>query len=350
MAHVHLVDALAVVHSPFQPHECPDQRRTVALHGAAEPGYLHLVLHSFDGCDGRVSIDFLRRHGIGQRVAHAIGVDEHHLVLAAALQKAHHVVVVAHAHIHRLEMAPHLIGDFVLIDENAPLTLRQVGIGYNHRREGHIGAAQVECPGYLVEGGDDYRLGTGLPHGIEHPLNLALHILAGKFLAVHIGLPCRARGPVGPDVVGRAEVGGKHESIFAAEAFVLAHIDHREQPPVECQHRILGQHLSQPLGDCGLAGHIFLEQRYAAALQLLLGLQEIAAVGPQPSLFLRDNCRSIASRKARDPVTEFPILGRIFTLVGVGAGYNHRIDIDPAHCLSQGLQMFKVHFTHLIDW
>ena len=54
--------------------------------------------------DGRAKINFSALQGIGQSVAHAVGIDEDDLVLVDALKEVDYVVIVAHLDVAGLEV------------------------------------------------------------------------------------------------------------------------------------------------------------------------------------------------------------------------------------------------------
>ena len=89
------------------------------------------------------------------------------IALFALFEKTLHLVVVADAHVVLLKVVAHLGSDFAVVDEDAALLARQEGKRDGHWRVGHIGAAQIEKPCYLVERRQQYAAGPGLLHGLK---------------------------------------------------------------------------------------------------------------------------------------------------------------------------------------
>ena len=122
----------------------------------AEALDLNVILDALEVGDGRAEIHFSARQGVGQGVAHAVGVDEDHLVLVDALQEMDHIVIIAHLDVAVFEVLAHLIGNLVLIDKDDFCPARDVNKGDGDRRESDVVAAQVEQPSDIVERGDQH--------------------------------------------------------------------------------------------------------------------------------------------------------------------------------------------------
>ena len=154
------------------------------------------------------------------------------------------------------------------------------------------------------------------------------------------------RGTVGPELVGGIELGGEHEAVFAAEAFQQVGILSAIQASVDGNDRIFLEHLFQPLVDGGVVTHILLHHHETAVFQLDFSLQEIAGIGPQGSLIEGYHGGAVTASEATNPVTEFPVVTDVFTLVRVGAGNDDGIHIQAAHLVAQRLKMRKSLSTH----
>ncbi len=337
--HIELGHDLGGGHAALEPHHHARQRRAVALHGAARAGYLHIVFNGLQRHYGRGGIHLAAHYGLGQRVAHAVGVDEHHLALGALLKESLHIVVGAHAHVVGLEVGAHFGSELAVVDEEHALALRHIGEGYHHRGVGHIGAAQVKEPRNLVERGHKGAGGPGLLHRLHSAVDFAVNRLASQVFAVHIGLGSRPLGAVGPDFVGGIEVGGKHKAVFGAEVFEAVGRHHRKQASVDGHNAVFVEFRRQPLGDGGLAGNVLLMHFKSAVLELLGSLQKIARIGPQPGLVERDHGGAVAAGEAGEPVAELPVGAHIFALVRVGAGHNHGIHVFCTHGHAHGLEV-----------
>ena len=232
-------------------------------------------------------------------------------------------------------MLAHLLVELVVGKDHA-VFVAKVQIGDCHWREVHVAAAHVQQPGYLVEGGDEDALGTGSLHLLHGAGELALHILAGIFHVVDKGLVAWHFGTVVPYCLVGIEVGGEQESVLAAHLLQAVGVHQREQAAVDGEGVVFAQLLSKPLHEnCHVATKLHILQLKPAALELYLGLEEVARVGPQACCVEGYHCCAVAAGKPTHPVAEFPVVAHIFTLMRVGARDDNGIHTLVAHQLAQ---------------
>ena len=242
----------------------------------AETLDLHLILDALEVGDGRAEVNLLALQRIGEGVTHAVGVDEHHFVLIDALQEVNDVVIFADSHPAVLEVLAHLVGHLVLIDEQLLVVMGNKGKGDGNRREIHVVAAQVQQPGNVVEGGHQHCGGFVVLEHLEQAFDFCIGFLAGILHVMDKGRFTGARGAVSPNLVGRIELGGKHEAVLTAEAFQLVGSLSAIQSAVDSNDRIFFEHLLQPLMNGRVIAHVLLHHDKAAVFQFDFCLQEVA--------------------------------------------------------------------------
>ena len=343
--HIYLIDRALRSHL-FNPLEQANQGSAVAFHGMTEALDLHLVLEALEVGDGGAEVYLLAGQSIGKGVAHAVRVDEDHLVLTHALQEVDNVVIVANPHAAVLEVLAHLVGHFALVDEQFLVALRDISIGDGNGCEVHVASAQVQQPCDVVESRHQHGGGVIVLEHLEQTLNFGTGFLAGILHIVYKGRFTGPCGTVSPDLVGGIELGGEHITVLAAEAFQLVGILGAVEPAVDGDDRVFLKNLQQPFVNGGIVTHVFFHHHEAAVGQFNFCLQEITGIGPQRGLVKRHDSSTVAASETADPVAEFPVVTDVFTLVGVSAGNDDGIDIQAAHLLAQRLKMRISLSTH----
>ena len=117
-------------------------------------------------------------------------------------------------------------------------------------------------------------------------------------------------------------------------------LHHREEFAVYAKHAAFFKVLSEPFCGGQVLVAVLLVHCHTRAFQFDTRLEEIARVGPKASSVESNNSRAVGASEASHPIAQFPVRIGIFTLVRVGAGDNHRIDMTLAHGLAQGLKIF----------
>ena len=135
-----------------------------------------------------------------------------------------------------------------------------------------------------------------------------------------------------PDQLQRIEVRTERDATLFTEAgnHVL-HIADRTAPPVDANFSTGTTLTAYPLSDGGCALNLQAHQLKLRSLQLLFSSQEIPRVRPQGCSIHCDHCRSRRAIETADPLTAFPMLGHVFTLMGVSTGENKRCKMFPLH-------------------
>ncbi len=211
-------------------------------------------------------------------------------------------------------------------------------IGHEEGVVGNVVGAHVQRPGYLREVVDHHQVGIRLmpAHGGEDLAQFAARTLAGYAVghdAQRCGGQCRPSLPQCGEGVG---IDGLHpdvgaQSVKGSRGHLGAH--HLGREP----HRaaVTRQMAVKPLGDCGHAVHSLAHQGDARAGELVLGLEEIARVGPERRTGQRDHGGTGRAREAREPFAAHPVGGRIFAVVGVGGGHDEGAEAGLVHPLAQ---------------
>ena len=95
--------------------------------------------------------------------------------------------------------------------------------------------------------------------------------------------------------------------------------------------RFICEMAGKPFGNQHFTGNTCLVQFYARAGKLQVCLDEVACIGPKPSVIPSDHqVAGLAGESAR-PLHLFPTWSGIFAAVGIGARDDHRIIAEIAH-------------------
>ena len=92
---------------------------------------------------------------------------------------------------------------------------------------------------------------------------------------------------------------------------------------------------ANPLRDGWGALDLQFHQLELGALQLFLGCDEIAGVGPKGGTMEGYHRRSCRAVEARDELTSLPMVGDIFALMGICTGEDERRQMLAAHHLPE---------------
>ena len=148
----------------LQPGKEFTQRSAVLLHGLAD---MHRIVEAFAGLgQGRRVQPFDQGHllakVIQQADRHPRRVDQQARPRRHAGQYRADITVVTQGHAIGLEHLRKLGTHLVQGHEQRGLLLADQGKGNEHRVEGHVGTAQVEQPGDIVQRGDEVPVGTAV--------------------------------------------------------------------------------------------------------------------------------------------------------------------------------------------
>ena len=100
---------------------------------------------------------------------------------------------------------------------------------------------------------------------------------------------------------------------------------------------LVGQLLAEPFGNGGRALYPLAHQLVVGALQLLGSSYEIARVRPKRRSMERHYCRSCRAVETTDPLAALPVVGRVFTIVRVGAGKDECTEVFASHFFTQSV-------------
>ena len=147
----------------------------------------------------------------------------------------------------------------------------------------HVGAAQVQCPCDVIEGGHEQRLCPTPLHCGPDSLKFAFSSLSGIFQRM---LNHSVQGDfrtVFPDDVQRVEIGADGDSSLPAQFFgKSSHLVGGIHISVEPHYSTvdMGKRHSEPLRYGGSSFNALFHQFELRALQLFLSRYEISGVGP----------------------------------------------------------------------
>ena len=158
-----------------------------------------------------------------------------------------------------------------------------------------IGAAQVQRPGYVVEGRHQHTVGVFLAQGLADAGNLAGRRFAGIFYRVYFHRVLGYSRTVAPDQLQRVQIGAqRHAALLPEVGHQLLHAVGRRAPAIDADLgasvRTASHNLTvEPLGDGRRALNLQFHQLELRALQLLLGSEKVARVSPEGGTVHRDD-------------------------------------------------------------
>ncbi len=147
---------------------------------------------------------------------------------------------------------------------------------------------------------------------------------------------CRQGRAIRPDLAGQVEVGAHGGAGLRQPVFDLVPGGDRHAVPGHRQHVAVMQLLLQPFQMLGRVRHAQLHQRDAAAGELLLGLREIARVGPQSGLLAANDEGAGRSVETGQPCPRRPVRRQVFGQMRIGTGNEHGSDAVLLHGHAQG--------------
>ena len=234
-------------------------------------------------------------------------------------QGAQQPVVILHAHALGPQCGGGLLGQAALVDE-------QGGTGGGHKAVGQckgsavqVSGPQVQKPGHAVQPGNHHGGGTGIGQFTAQAAQLFLRGSARGFRVHQPGGSGGNRGPVLPD--GADQINGQHlRALLCQDFFQLLHGGGGGDHAVQSQHLALAQRVGQILGHGGGALGAHLLQLDLAAGQLALGLDEVAAVGPEGAGGIGHHKGAHTAGEAGEVGPGLPVVGQIFAGMGIRRG------------------------------
>ena len=292
-------------------------RRAVAFHGAAEARYFGGVLHGFQFFGYRGRNDAAVAGGSSLQCTVALVAQQHGRCLVGGKGRGCGSVGL-HGHSRVGQVLPHCGRQLgVVCKERAPARGEQQ-VGHEHRVAGHVAAAQVERPGYVVECAHKHRPAALFGGFGEYAFYLRGGRFARVFQGVHRNGVIRQGGTVGVDF-GKGVV-------RQVERYAFRH-EHGGQLVAEClrHHRAVHtccaaafERCGEPFAYAGCAVRSLLHQFVGCAFEGRGGGYEVARVGPQGGFVECDNGCSGRAVEACYPCARLPVLRRVFAHVRVG--------------------------------
>ena len=211
-------------------------------------------------------------------------------------------------------------------------------MGHEDRVVGHVGAAQVEQPGHIVNGGDEVVAGASCGRSGAHMGELVLAADAGLRRQVLEDRGCGQAGAVFPGAGDhihmsvQVQVGGLQRAPDLLGQGQAQHLTVHRQ-------RLAGlQVLDDPVDVVGGRGRHDLDQGDAGAGQFGLGLRPVAAVGKQGGAVQRHHQGGHRARETRCPLAALPAVGQVFGEMRIGRRDQRGVAAAGAQGIADSLQ------------
>ena len=116
---------------------------------------------------------------------------------------------------------------------------------------------------------------------------------------------------------------------------IFASLVHGEYTPVKCDRTAFRNNIGQIFRHRRSVPDEHLHQADAAAFQLIRGLEEVPAVGPQARIIRRNDSRPVRAAEACNILPCFKMFSDIFALVEIGGGNDICVDSLFSHQSAQ---------------
>ena len=196
----------------------------------------------------------------------------------------------------------------------------------------HVGTAQVQGPGNIVEGSHQHPVGMKLTERLTDAGHFSACWLTCIFQRIYLYRILGYHRTVTPYLSQRVKIRTHSDSTFMAQiGYQFPHRAGRTAPAVDA-HLSAGTALSpQPLSDGRRAIYLQFHQLVFSTFQLFCCSNKIAGVRPESGRVERDDSRSRRAVKARDKLTPLPMVGDIFALMGVSTWEDTGCEMFAAH-------------------
>ena len=196
----------------------------------------------------------------------------------------------------------------------------------------HIASTQVQRPGDVVEGCHQHPVGMFLPQGLTDTGDFVMSRFTSIFQRMNHHRMIGNNRTILPDQLQRIEVGAEGETTLTTQiGNQCLHLVGRRAPSVDTHLCTSTTLTSYPFCNGGCTRYLQFHQLILGAFQLLLSRQEIAGVGPQGGGVHRDHCRSCRTVETADTLAALPMVGHVFTLMGVGTGEDKCCEMFTLH-------------------
>ena len=203
------------------------------------------------------------------------------------------------------------------------------------RRGGHVGATQIEQVPDVVQGVEHMGACLAFAHLRTHFVQFARRCLTRVLQVMGEDGLQRVVGAVQPDGVDQVVLGmHAHAFLLQQGLYVGQGLDHHGGA-VKAQPRTIGQVFCQPMVPLRHIGFAEVNNIDTAARQLALGLQPVAAVGPDKGLVLHDHHGGDRGTEAREVLAHFPARRYIFGVVRVRGGQDPGVQVVQRHLGAQ---------------
>ena len=223
----------------------------------------------------------------------------------------------------------------------------------------HIRPTQVQRPGNIVERRHQHPVGMLFAQSLADTSDLVASALSRIFQRIdHHRILWNGR-TIFPDQFQGIEVRAERDAVLLTQVGnQVSHLTYRTASSVDGHLapvllEVSAPHdlLAQPRWDGGCTLHLQFHQLEFRPLQLLLSRQEIARVSPEGSRGQRHHSRTCRTVEVTDPLTTLPMVGHIFTLMGVGTGEDASRQMLASHRLTEVLEsLINIHFIFVLQF
>ena len=184
----------------------------------------------------------------------------------------------------------------------------------------YVSTSQVQRPCNVVQCRHQHAVGMLCTQLLPDTCQFGGNILTRQLQRLyHDGLFWHSRS-VFPDALQRVEIGSNGDAALTSQLFhQLLHLGSSRRHAVYADGLVVGisQFPAYPFGDGRRTVHLLFHQHVLRTFQLLGSSNEVARVRPQGSTLQRHHRSTCRTVKAAYPLTTFPMVCRIFTMVRV---------------------------------
>ena len=245
------------------------------------------------------------------------------------------MVVFLHLNAFLIQISLHTVTQCPLLNKQHGAVLRQVSVGNGNRIAFHITAPDIEKPHQIIQLRQKEAVCPLLLQLLHHVAALLFKASACNLLVQNGDLSRRKRRPARPDAVGQILV-ISDGNLFVCQLFLVFFSGlNGDHPAVKAQGLALLHILLQKFRDGGNALVSHTEQRDRGSLQLMLRLDKISAIRPQPGAILPHQKRPAGACKTAEIFPYLEVIIHIFGIVKIRGGNHVIVDAVFLHLRPQ---------------
>ncbi len=266
---------------------------------------------------------------------------------AGIRRNGRHVLVNCLIRSHRytvfIQIRPDLFRHQLLLQKPDTLCVRHCQIREYDRHMIDIASADIQKPGDIVERGEDVHTGLLLFHLFPQAGKLVRGISSTVTLFEQKQRLLRKSRTVLPDQAGQILVHMQRRALLLrnpAEFFAQLCVYH---PSVKPKTTVFRKLFPDKILLCRHALHSHAVKRDGCSCKLLLRLNEITAVCPQPRLCLCDYGGSRGTCKARDKFSRLKMIPDILGFMEIGCRNHIKVNLPLSHLTAQRAKSLLYH-------